>query len=100
LVNYRTRIVDSLAEIGQARWDALLALQPDANPFLSFAFLHAMHETGCASAQSGWQPHYLTLWQDEQIEAAMPLYLKWLTHIAGTAWRTTQNCCRLSHLRR
>jgi predicted N-acyltransferase len=77
LVNYRTRIVDSLAEIGQARWDALLALQPDANPFLSFAFLHAMHETGCASAQSGWQPHYLTLWQDEQIEAAMPLYLKW-----------------------
>jgi predicted N-acyltransferase len=76
LSNYRTRIVSSLAEIGQARWDALLALQADANPFLSFAFLHAMHESGCASARSGWQPHYLTLWQGEQIAAAMPLYLK------------------------
>ncbi|MFI4939725.1 MAG: GNAT family N-acetyltransferase [Burkholderiales bacterium] len=76
MVNYRTRIVSSLAEIGQTRWDGLLALQTDANPFLSFAFLHAMHESGCASARSGWQPHYLTLWKGEQMEAAMPLYLK------------------------
>jgi predicted N-acyltransferase len=77
LVNYRTRIVDSLAEIGQTRWDGLLALQADANPFLSFAFLHAMHEAGCASPESGWQAQYLTLWQDDQLEAAIPLYLKW-----------------------
>lgn len=48
----------------------------EANPFLSFAFLDALHVSGCASAQSGWQPHYLTLWRDEQLEAAMPLYLK------------------------
>ncbi|CAN5145645.1 GNAT family N-acetyltransferase [soil metagenome] len=35
-----------------------------------------MHATGCASARSGWQPHYLTLWDGEQIAAALPLYLK------------------------
>jgi predicted N-acyltransferase len=76
-VNYRTRIVSSLTEIGQQRWDTLLALQSDANPFLSYAFLHALHESGCASAESGWEPQFLTLWQDEQLVAAMPLYLKW-----------------------
>ena len=76
-MNYRTRIISSLAEIGAQRWDSLLSLQAEANPFLSFAFLHALHETGCASEQSGWTPHYLTLWNGDQLEAAMPLYLKW-----------------------
>lgn len=77
MLNYRMRVVSSLAEIGQTRWDALLALQADANPFLSFAFLHAMHESGCASSESGWTPQFLTLWRGEQLEAALPLYLKW-----------------------
>ncbi len=75
-MNYRTRIVSSLSEIGQPAWDALVGLQADANPFLSFAFLDALHETGCASARSGWQAHYLTLWRADQLEAALPLYVK------------------------
>jgi predicted N-acyltransferase len=80
-VNYRTRIVTSLSEIGQPAWDALTALQADANPFLSFAFLDALHESGCACAESGWQPQYLTLWDADQLEAALPLYVK--THSYG-----------------
>ncbi|MDB5727206.1 MAG: N-acetyltransferase, partial [Noviherbaspirillum sp.] len=75
-VNYRTRIVFSLAEIGQPAWDELVAMQSDANPFLSFAFLHALHESGSASASTGWRPQYLTLWREDQLEAAMPLYAK------------------------
>lgn len=69
-------------------WDALVATQAEANPFLSFAFLHALHESGCASAKSGWQPQYLTIWSDGEqegsndgsgsglLQAAMPLYAK------------------------
>jgi predicted N-acyltransferase len=75
-LNYRTRIVSSLSEVGQPAWDALVAMQADANPFLSFAFLHALHESGSASEDSGWQPQFLTLWQDKQLEAALPLYVK------------------------
>jgi predicted N-acyltransferase len=75
-VNYRTRIITSLSEIGQLAWDELLAVQAEANPFLSFAFLDALHESGCAAAQTGWRPQYLTLWQADQLEAAVPLYLK------------------------
>lgn len=74
--NYRTRILSSLSEVGQAAWDGLVSQQADANPFLSFAFLHALHESGSASADTGWQPRYLTLWQADALVAALPMYLK------------------------
>ncbi|MFL6660406.1 MAG: GNAT family N-acetyltransferase [Massilia sp.] len=75
-MNYRTHIVSSLAEVGQPAWDALVALQDKPNPFLSYAFLHALHESGSASADSGWQPQFLVLYDGEALAAAMPLYLK------------------------
>lgn len=79
-MNYRTRIVSSLSDIGQKAWDELVALQTHANPFLSFAFLDALHQTGCASADTGWQPQYLTLWHEtgsgQRLDAALPLYVK------------------------
>jgi len=75
-VNYRTRIVSSLSDVGQQQWDALVATQENGNPFLSFAFLDALHETGCASEDTGWQPQYLTLWDGDKLEAALPLYVK------------------------
>ena len=74
--DYRTRIVSSLSEVGQPAWDALVQAQPDANPFLSFAFLHALHESGSASDDKGWQPQYLTLWREEALVAALPMYAK------------------------
>lgn len=75
-MNYRTGIVSTLAEIGETAWTGLLAQQAEANPFLSYAFLHALHESGCASIESGWQPNYLVLWQGDTLAAALPLYLK------------------------
>jgi len=80
--NYRTRIVSTLSEIGQPKWDALVQAQADATPFLSFSFLDALHESGCASAKSGWQPQFLTIWRAEsdadggELVAALPLYVK------------------------
>jgi predicted N-acyltransferase len=88
--NYRTRILASLAEAGQPAWDALLAAQSAPNPFLSYAFLHAMHASGSAADDTGWQPQYLTLWIEDDghddaagaagardtLAAAMPLYAK------------------------
>jgi predicted N-acyltransferase len=66
------QVVDSLASIPASGWDALAG----NHPLLSHAFLHALHESGCASAESGWAPCYLTLWKDARLAAAMPLYLK------------------------
>ena len=75
-MNYRTHIVSSLSEIGQPEWDALAAMQDQVNPFLSYAFLHALHESGSASADTGWQPQFLTLYDGDTLAAAMPLYVK------------------------
>jgi predicted N-acyltransferase len=75
-LNYRTHIVSSLSEIGQAAWDGLLALQDEANPFLSYAFLHALHESGSASPETGWQPQYIALYDGDILAAALPLYVK------------------------
>jgi predicted N-acyltransferase len=75
-LNYLTRIVSSLAEIGQPVWDGLVRSQAEANPFLSFAFLNAMHVSGSATPESGWQPQFVTLWRGEELAAALPLYVK------------------------
>jgi predicted N-acyltransferase len=75
-MDYRTGIVSSLADVGEAAWGELLATQSDANPFLSYAFLHALHESGSACADTGWLPQFLVLWQGKTLAAAMPLYVK------------------------
>jgi predicted N-acyltransferase len=66
------RIVESLAAIAPAAWDALVG----DRPLLSHAFLHALHETGCAAPETGWTPRYLTAWRGETLVGAMPLYFK------------------------
>jgi uncharacterized protein len=66
------RVVDSLATIGPAEWDRLVGDQP----LLSHAFLHALHETGCAAPETGWGPRYVTAWRNDALVGAMPLYLK------------------------
>ncbi|WP_432259443.1 GNAT family N-acetyltransferase [Cupriavidus sp. TMH.W2] len=79
---YRTGIVSDLGEIDAAAWDALVARHADATPFLKHAFLHALHASGSACAETGWNPRYLTLWapatdgHPERLAAAMPLYAK------------------------
>ena len=77
-MNYRTHIVSSLDEIGQPEWDALVAAQEKSNPFLSYAFLHALHASGSAAPDAGWQPQFLTLFDgDDKLAAALPLYVKY-----------------------
>lgn len=75
-MNYHVRVVSSLSEVGQSDWDHLVGTQADANPFLCYAFLNALHESGSASPQTGWTPQYLTVWQKNQLRGALPLYAK------------------------
>jgi predicted N-acyltransferase len=61
-----------LGAIAPADWNALSGAQP----FLSHAFLNALHETGCASPETGWTPQYLTAWREGALVGALPLYSK------------------------
>ncbi len=72
-----------IAEIGKADWDAC-GSAPDyaANPFISFDFLDALEQTGCAVERTGWGPSHILLKDDEgRAAACMPLYVK--THSRG-----------------
>ena len=64
------RVIDKIADIPAATWDSLAG--PD-NPFVSYAFLNALEETGCATQRAGWLPHHLVV-EDEnsRIIAAAP----------------------------
>ncbi len=66
-----------LSALEPARWNRLVN---DA-PLLSHEYFSALHETGCASEETGWQPRFLTAWNQSALVGAMPLYAK--THSYG-----------------
>lgn len=75
----KRRILTHPGEVSAAEWDALLAAQPGGGacgPFLRHANLLALHTSGCATAATGWAPHWVTLWAQGQLAAAAPLYIK------------------------
>ena len=74
----------SIHEIGQANWDACAnpsLANPDSlipfDPFVSFAFLSALEDSGSATPKTGWAPQHLSLVADSGVvEGVVPLYLK------------------------
>ena len=76
------RVLDDLSHVDAAEWNRLAG----GHPMLSYEFIHALHQPGCAAADSGWLPQFLTLWDETprkdraapraRLRAAMPLYLK------------------------
>ncbi|MBJ6759619.1 N-acetyltransferase [Myxococcaceae bacterium JPH2] len=68
------RILKAITEVPRAAWDALV--DDAAAPFLEWAFLAALEESGCAVPERGWHPRHLTLWRGSRLVAAAPAYLK------------------------
>ncbi len=72
--NYTVRWINELAEIPQAAWDALA--MPLKTPFLEWAWLTNMELSGSVTAETGWLPNHLTVWNGGELAAAAPLYIK------------------------
>lgn len=77
---YTIKACSGIAEIGQSYWDACAnPCLPDYpyDPFLSYAFLHALEESRSAIGATGWAPYHLSL-EDEtgKVEGVVPMYLK------------------------
>jgi predicted N-acyltransferase len=79
--DYVIRVHDHPAGIDAAAWNGLLAVQPAPTPFLRHEYLLALHESGSATAATGWQPQYLSAHAGGVLAAVCPLYLK--THSYG-----------------
>lgn len=69
----RCIIHNSIAEISGRLWNELF---DSRNPFVQHAFLLAMEQSGCVSAETGWQPRHLVLMDGEEALAVLPLYAK------------------------
>jgi uncharacterized protein len=72
LADVELRVLDSLQDVEAKQWNALVG----TDPFLRYEFLHALHESGCATPKTGWTPCYPTAWRGNVLVGAMPLYLK------------------------
>lgn len=71
---YTLRVASEIAAVPAADWDACAGPE---NPFTRHAFLKALEDAGCASADEGWMPQHLLL-EDPSgtLVGAMPMYLK------------------------
>ena len=72
LIMSSIEVVDTLAGVPAPYWNRLAG----GDPFLSHEFLSALHESGCASAATGWTPQFVLLRSNGELCGAMPLYLK------------------------
>ena len=79
--DYLTRVFEQMQAIDPATWDGLLACQARPTPFMRHAYLSALQASGSAVPATGWQLQMVTLWRDDQLAAACPLWLK--THSRG-----------------
>ena len=69
----------SIADIPAPAWDLIAGRY---NPFVSYAFLLALEQSGCVGGRSGWHPfHLLCRDETDALVGAAPCYLK--THSQG-----------------
>jgi uncharacterized protein len=77
---YVIRVHNSPQTLDALAWDALLQAQSQPTPFLSHAYLAAMHNSASAVAETGWAPQFLTLEMGgdsgTELHGAAALYLK------------------------
>src|SRR3546814_6687821 len=65
------RIVEHLADVPAAAWDAL---HDGRNPFVAHAFLDGLERHDCIREEWGWTARHLTLWEGDRLVAAAPGY--------------------------
>jgi len=72
------RVVDALMAVDETAFDACANPDPARfNPFVTHAFLDALEDSGCVSAETGWLPQHLVLEDaDGSIRGVLPAYLK------------------------
>ncbi len=67
------KVFDSIEKIPADQWKNVVPLE---FPFAQRAFLLALEQTDCLGARTGWVPIYLTLWESNELLAALPLFSK------------------------
>ncbi len=68
------KVAPAIGELRQAEWDALAGTD---NPFMSYAFLTALEESGSVGPGTGWSPAPIVIeGADGKLAGALPAYAK------------------------
>ncbi len=79
--NLVIKIAEKFSDIAKTHWNALVDMQLSPTPFMRYDYLVALHESCSAHGETGWTPQFLTLYENDALVGACPLYLK--THSYG-----------------
>jgi uncharacterized protein len=74
---YEIRMHNGVSDVSAEAWDRLVVSD---NPFVSHAFLAGLEQHGCIRPDLGWQACPLGLYENDNLIAAVPLYLKGNSH--------------------
>lgn len=74
--DYRIDVVAEPGDLDARTWNTLLDAQPAPTPFMRHEYLHALHASGSAVADTGWMPQFVTVERAGELVAACALYLK------------------------
>ncbi len=74
--NYVIRVHADPGELAMPAWNALLATQAQPTPFMRLEYLQALHQSRSATADTGWQPQFIGIWEGDELLAACPVWLK------------------------
>lgn len=69
----RIEVKEGLAGIAPEAWNALVR---EGSAFLEWEWLASLEESGCVGPRTGWLPQHVTVWDDERLVGACPLYVK------------------------
>lgn len=65
--------IDSIHRVGADQWNRLV---PNDYPFVRHEFFAALEDSGSTRPEQGWEPRHLLVWQGDDLQAALPLFLK------------------------
>lgn len=75
-IDPKVRVVAEPGRIDAQQWNTLLDSGASATPFMRHEYLLALHESGSATARTGWMPQFIEVRAGGELIAACPLYLK------------------------
>jgi len=93
----RAEFNDTIDAIDPSAWNALAGAE---HPFLRHEFLAAVESSGSIGPGTGWLPRHATLYDNEQLVAALPLYEKtnsWGEFVFDFAWANAYQQAGLSY---
>ena len=83
--NFHHKVYTNINEISEIQWQDCFS----TSCFTNYHFLSSLELSGSVSAQTGWQPYHLAIYQNDKLLALLPGYVKshsYGEYVSDWAW--------------